>query len=60
MLDDYLPEYKGLNNSKIKRLYFPTVLFVKDGKILGLEQSLSTYSERVDGDPYIPMNSEEN
>ena len=59
MLDDYLPEYKGLNNSKIKRLYFPTVLFVKDGKILGLEQSLSTYSERVDGDPYIPMNSEE-
>lgn len=59
ILKDDLPEYRGLKDKSIKRLYFPTVLFIKDGKILGLEQSLSSYTERVDGDPLIPMNQEE-
>ena len=59
LLKDLLPEYRGLKDSTIKRLYFPTVLFVKNGEILGLEQSLSSYSKRVDGDPLIPMTKEE-
>ena len=29
-----LGEYEGLNDKTIKRLYFPTVVFIKDGKIL--------------------------
>ncbi len=32
-LDKFLGEYKGLKDKKIKRLYFPTVVFVKDGKV---------------------------
>lgn len=59
LLYDHLPAYGGLNDETIKRLYFPTVLFVKNGEILGLEQSLSSYSKRVDGDPLIPMTKEE-
>lgn len=39
LLYDYLPVYKGLNDDTIKRLYFPTVLFVKEGKIIGLHTS---------------------
>ncbi|MDD4795619.1 MAG: hypothetical protein PHG03_03570 [Bacilli bacterium] len=59
LLDDFLPVYRGLNDDFIKRLYFPSVLFVKDGEIIGLEQSLASYTERVDGDPYLPMNMQE-
>ncbi len=59
LLKDHLPEYRGLNDKKIKRLYFPTVLFVKDGKVIGLEQSLSSYTTRVDGDALKPMSHEE-
>ena len=33
-LDSVLGEYEGLNDSSIKRLYYPTVVFVKDGKIV--------------------------
>ena len=55
ILDEYLPEYNGLKDKKIKRLYFPTVIFVKDGKVIGLEQSLTTYSNRVKEDAYKPM-----
>ncbi len=59
LLKEYLPAYKGLNDDSIKRLYFPTVLFVKDGKIIGIQESLESYSKRVDGDPYKPMTKEE-
>lgn len=34
-LSSVLGEYEGLNNSSIKRLYFPTVIFVKNGEIVG-------------------------
>ena len=33
-LESVLGSYKGLNNDSIKRLYYPTVIFVKDGKIV--------------------------
>lgn len=35
LLYDYLGEYEGLDNPNVKRLYFPTVVFVKDGHIIG-------------------------
>ncbi|HHX33620.1 MAG TPA: hypothetical protein GX713_05310 [Mollicutes bacterium] len=59
LLKDFLPEYGGINNSDIKRLYFPTVVFVKDGTVLGIESVLESYSKRVEGDGYIPMLDEE-
>lgn len=34
-LSSILGPYEGLNDDMIKRLYFPTVVFVKDGKIIG-------------------------
>lgn len=33
-LESVLGEYEGLNDSSIKRLYYPTVIFIKDGKIV--------------------------
>ena len=39
LLKDYIGEYKGLNDSSIKRIYFPTIIFVKDGDILGVQIS---------------------
>ncbi len=36
LMYDELPVYEGLNDNTIKRLYFPTVVFVKDGKIVDM------------------------
>lgn len=59
ILKDYLPVYDGLNDKTIKRIYLPTVIFVKDGKVLGLEETLASYSNRVDGNPYLEMTDAE-
>ncbi len=58
-LSKYLPTYEGLNDDTIKRVYLPTVVFVKKGKILGLEQSLEAFSKRVGDDPYQEMTTKE-
>lgn len=34
LLYDNLGEYEGLNDPGVKRLYFPTVVFVKDGEVI--------------------------
>lgn len=34
MLKDKASIYEGMNNPKIKRLYYPTVVFIKDGTII--------------------------
>ncbi len=39
LLYDHLDSYDGLNDDTIKRIYFPTVIFVKDGKVIGLHTS---------------------
>lgn len=59
ILKDYLPVYDGLNDDSIKRIYLPTVIFVKDGKVLDLEETLESYSKRVDGNPYLEMTDSE-
>ena len=55
LLYDYLPVYDGLNDETIKRLYFPTVLFVKNGKIIGLHNS-TVESQK---NPYDGLNKEQ-
>ncbi|MDD4623774.1 MAG: thioredoxin family protein [Bacilli bacterium] len=52
-LSDYLGPYKGLNDENIKRLYVPTVIFVKDGNIVGVHMG-TVESQK---DPNILMNS---
>ena len=54
-LDSVLGEYEGLNDSSIKRLYFPTVVFVKDGKIVG--SHIGTLDSQTD--PSIPLTDEQ-
>ena len=48
---DELGEYEGLNDQTIKRLYFPTVVFIKDGKIINTH--IGTLDEQED--PYTPL-----
>ena len=48
LLQDFLPSYEGLNDESIKRLYFPTVVFVKDGEVIAIHTG--TIEEQKD--PY--------
>ena len=50
-LYDSLNVYEGLEDNTIKRLYAPTVVFVKYGKVVGLHES--TVESQVD--PSVPM-----
>lgn len=54
-LYEVLPVYDGLNDETIKRLYFPTVVFVKDGNIIGLHTSTVDSQE----DPYAGLTDDE-
>lgn len=55
LLDDVLLVYDGLNDDTIKRLYFPMVVFVRDGKIVGTH--IDTVSTQTD--PRVPLNDEQ-
>lgn len=55
ILYNELPVYDGLNDDSIKRLYFPTVVFVKDGKIVGIHTS----TVDSQSDPYIKLSEEQ-
>ena len=55
LLKDYLPSYQGLNDEAIKRIYFPTVIFVKDGQIVASDSSILNEKEN----PYTPLSDEE-
>lgn len=54
-LSDYLGSYKGLNDETIKRLYVPTVVFVKEGNIVGVH--IGTVESQTD--PSILLNDEQ-
>lgn len=54
-LYDYLDVYKDLNDDKLKRLYVPAVVFVRDGTVV-LMHTDTVSSQK---DPYIPLNSEQ-
>lgn len=55
VLDSVLPTYQGLNDDTIKRIYVPTVLFVKDGEIIGFHEGTVDSQE----DPSILLTSEQ-
>lgn len=55
LMYEALPEYSGLNDPTIKRLYFPTVVFVSEGNILDLHTSTLTSQQ----DPYISLTKEQ-
>lgn len=55
LMYDFLPPYKELNDESIKRIYFPTVVFVKDGEIVKLHKA-TVESQK---DPYKELTEEE-
>ena len=55
LLGDFLGEYEGLNDPSIKRLYFPTVVFVSDGEIKGVH--IGTLDEHKD--PYKKLTAKQ-
>jgi len=62
MLSDWTPAYKGLDDEEVKRIYMPTVIFVKEGKIVGYQETLEAFRKRVDeldNAAYLSMNEEE-
>lgn len=59
ILKNYLPVYDGLKDETIKRIYLPTVVFVKDGKVIGVQESLESYQKRVENNPFDPMTEAE-
>ena len=54
-LSDYLTPYEGLNDDSIKRIYFPTLIFVQGGKIVG--SHIGTVDSQKD--PYKPLTKEQ-
>lgn len=59
LLKDNLREYEGLKNKDIKRIYVPLVIFVKDGKVVGIYESLPAFQERANGNGFTQMNEKE-
>lgn len=55
LLSGYLGSYETLNDESIKRLYFPTVVFIKEGKIKLV--NISTVPTQLD--PYTKLTEEE-
>lgn len=54
-LESVLENYDGLEDDSIKRVYFPTLVFVKDGEIIASHVG----KEESNNDSYVPMNEEE-
>ncbi len=55
-LDEVLPSYKELNDETMKRLYFPTVVFIKEGKIIGMHEG--TVDSQADSNQILTENEE--
>lgn len=54
-LSDYLPSYEGLNDDSIKRIYFPSVVFVMGGKIVGFHEGTVDSQD----DPYEKLTKDQ-
>lgn len=54
-LSSILGPYEGLNDDTILRLYFPTVVFVKNGTIVGSHEGTLDLQE----DPYVALTTEQ-
>lgn len=47
MLGDLVPEYRGLEDESIRRIFVPAVVFVKDGEVISYFQNLPAWQDRV-------------
>lgn len=56
-LNQFLPAYEGLNDENIKRLYFPTVVFIKEGKIIACHTGME--SSKTNPTTMLTKNEEE-
>jgi len=54
-LYDYLDVYEGLNDDSIKRLYFPNIFFIQNGKVVA--NHMATVESQTD--PNITLNDEQ-
>ena len=54
-LGEHASVYEGLNDDSIKRLYFPTVVFVKEGEVIAFHEGSVDSQE----DPYIGLDEEQ-
>lgn len=54
-LGEHVSVYEGLNDESIKRLYFPTVVFVKEGEIILFHEGSLDSQE----DPYVGLTEEQ-
>ncbi len=54
-LKDKLDTYSGLNDENIKRIYAPTVMFIKNGEVINIHTS----TVDSQSDPYIILNKEQ-
>ena len=55
LLGDTVSEYVGLNDSSHKRLYFPTIVFVKNGEVITVHQG--TIESQTN--PYVELTLEQ-
>lgn len=55
LMNEHLPVYDGLNDETIKRLYFPTVVFVKEGQIINTQVSTLDTQEN----PYVALSEQQ-
>ena len=56
-LKDVLGPYEGLNDDTIKRIYFPTVIFVEGGKIVGIH--IGTVDSQKDPSKHLTKTQKE-
>ena len=64
ILGNLAPEYRGLEDESIRRIFVPAVVFVKDGAVISYFQNLSTFQDRVNDEAdevtaWDSMNSDE-
>jgi len=62
ILGEHAPAYAGLNDESIRRVFVPSVIFAKDGEIIGIVQSLDAFRIRVSEDAlgaWLPMDEDE-
>ena len=62
ILGDHAPEYRGLEDDSIRRIFVPAVVFVQEGEIISYYENLPAFQDRVDEEElggWLPMNEDE-
>ena len=51
ILGDWAPEYAGLGDPGIRRIFVPAFIFVREGEVIFKQGYLDSHTERIEGDP---------